>query len=222
MTLRVGSRGDNVKLLQKALAEQGFDPGPADGIFGKKTEAAVKKWEEHHYVNGVVDHEEFLLITSEIVKPSPKYSPPTRKELVERYGTYQEIKRDPMAWWRKYGAPAKIGYAFKHVVSKGVLWVHIAIVPVVEEAFRRIAEEGLEHEIKTFDGCFNPRLIRGSRSTPSIHTWAHAIDLNAKENPLGAEPKMHPRVVEIFESLGWRWGGRFRRKDGMHFEWVRS
>ncbi|AKL97007.1 putative peptidoglycan-binding domain-containing protein [Clostridium aceticum] len=40
-TLRVGSRGDSVRQLQQLLKDAGFDPGPIDGIFGSKTQAAV-------------------------------------------------------------------------------------------------------------------------------------------------------------------------------------
>lgn len=44
--LRKGSSGDDVTRLQKRLAAAGFDPGGADGIFGSKTEAALKAFQE--------------------------------------------------------------------------------------------------------------------------------------------------------------------------------
>ena len=44
--LRKGSSGDDVATLQKRLAAVGFDPGGADGIFGPKTEAALKAFQE--------------------------------------------------------------------------------------------------------------------------------------------------------------------------------
>lgn len=44
--LRKGSSGDDVTKLQKRLAQAGFDPGAADGIFGSKTEAALKAFQE--------------------------------------------------------------------------------------------------------------------------------------------------------------------------------
>lgn len=40
-TLKRGASGPAVKRLQQALAERGFDPGGADGVFGGGTEAAV-------------------------------------------------------------------------------------------------------------------------------------------------------------------------------------
>ena len=44
--LRTGSSGDDVVRLQKRLAAVGFDAGAADGIFGPKTEAALKAFQE--------------------------------------------------------------------------------------------------------------------------------------------------------------------------------
>lgn len=44
-TLRRGSSGASVRELQTLLRNQGFDPGPIDGDFGPKTEAAVKAFQ---------------------------------------------------------------------------------------------------------------------------------------------------------------------------------
>ncbi|MCP3997301.1 MAG: peptidoglycan-binding protein [bacterium] len=44
--LKMGSSGDDVVKLQKRLAAAGFDPGAADGIFGAKTEAALKAFQK--------------------------------------------------------------------------------------------------------------------------------------------------------------------------------
>nr|DAH63203.1 MAG TPA: lysozyme family protein [Caudoviricetes sp.] len=49
-TLRRGSRGDDVKKLQETLNAIGYDCGTADGIFGVKTEAAVRKFQQ---ANGI-------------------------------------------------------------------------------------------------------------------------------------------------------------------------
>ena len=40
-----GARGDQVVNLQKSLKKLGFDPGVIDGIFGSKTEVAVKQFQ---------------------------------------------------------------------------------------------------------------------------------------------------------------------------------
>lgn len=45
-TLRKGSRGDDVKKLQETLNALGYDCGAADGIFGAKTEIAVRSFQQ--------------------------------------------------------------------------------------------------------------------------------------------------------------------------------
>jgi hypothetical protein len=46
--LKKGSQGDDVRVLQGALAAAGFDPGSIDGIFGPRTERAVKAFQAFH------------------------------------------------------------------------------------------------------------------------------------------------------------------------------
>lgn len=41
-----GSTRDDRRALQTALKTEGFNPGPADGIFGSGTRAAIKAWQE--------------------------------------------------------------------------------------------------------------------------------------------------------------------------------
>jgi lysozyme len=45
-TLRRGSRGEDVRRLQAALAAQRFSPGPIDGVFGPRTLAAVRAFQQ--------------------------------------------------------------------------------------------------------------------------------------------------------------------------------
>lgn len=55
-SLRIGDRGEGVKLLQAALTYLGYKPGAVDGVFGPKVEAAVEKFQRDHklYADGVV------------------------------------------------------------------------------------------------------------------------------------------------------------------------
>lgn len=54
--LSEGSDGEWVSHLQTILQARGFDPGPIDGIFGPRTEAAVKAYQEAYglTVDGIV------------------------------------------------------------------------------------------------------------------------------------------------------------------------
>jgi peptidoglycan hydrolase-like protein with peptidoglycan-binding domain len=54
--LSIGSRGDEVKTLQKTLATKGFESGAADGIFGPITLRAVLSFQKYNslWVDGLV------------------------------------------------------------------------------------------------------------------------------------------------------------------------
>jgi len=76
----------------------------------------------------------------------------------------------------------------------------------------------------TWDGCFNIRPKRGyeneaDEETLSTHAFAISVDVNAFRNQLGKEPTFSRRFVKIWENHGFIWGGYFKRKDGMHFEY---
>ncbi|MDB5101866.1 MAG: Membrane-bound lytic murein transglycosylase precursor [Cyanobacteria bacterium RYN_339] len=51
--LEMGSKGNQVKDLQRLLKAHGFDPGPSDGKYGAKTRAAVIAYQKAHHL--VVD-----------------------------------------------------------------------------------------------------------------------------------------------------------------------
>lgn len=103
--------------------------------------------------------------------------------------------------------------------NKG-FWAHRVCVPSLEKIFKDIADAGLADLITSFDGCYNHRVIRGAISTLSMHAFGAAVDLNAKELPLGSNLKLDQRIVDIWGVNGWKYGGNFTgRKDPMHFEW---
>lgn len=56
MPLKLGSRGPEVSDLQRRLRELGYNPGPVDGIFGPRTEAAVRAFQRDSglLVDGIV------------------------------------------------------------------------------------------------------------------------------------------------------------------------
>ena len=83
-----------------------------------------------------------------------------------------------------------------------------------------------ELEITDFGGCFNYRLMRGSRSKLSAHSWGTAIDLDANRNTLRetsatarfAKPE-YKAMIDIFEKHGFASLGRLKNKDWMHFQY---
>lgn len=84
---------------------------------------------------------------------------------------------------------------------------------------------GLMDRVLTYEGSYNPRLIRGSRTTLSNHAYGTAFDINYQWNRLGTIPTPAGErgsvreLVPIANDYGFFWGGHFKKRpDGMHFE----
>ncbi|MGE5261661.1 MAG: peptidoglycan-binding protein [Actinomycetota bacterium] len=82
----------------------------------------------------------------------------------------------------------------------------------------------LLNRILTFAGGFEPRFVRGSRTTLSNHSFGSAFDINAQWNARGHRPALvgekgsTRELVPIAHDWGFWWGGHFSTPDGMHFE----
>ncbi len=94
------------------------------------------------------------------------------------------------------------------------------IQDVLLKALQNVRDRGLLSELKTFNGCFMIRDIRGEPGKVSTHAYALSIDINAATNALGTEGDMPSQLVECFTSVGWLWGGGFNRRDFMHFQYL--
>lgn len=83
---------------------------------------------------------------------------------------------------------------------------------------------GLLPRVKSWEGMYVPRFIRGSRSTLSNHAFGSAFDINYTGNELGStpaplgSPNSVRELVPLAHRFGFYWGGHFGRADGMHFE----
>lgn len=106
----------------------------------------------------------------------------------------------------------------------GKVTCHRVLIPQLRAALQQVIASGLEFLVnpEQFGGCFSPRFVdRRPDGRLSHHAWGIAVDVNVAENAFGTEPDQDRRLVEIFERLGFTWGGRWLVPDGMHFEWVR-
>jgi hypothetical protein len=90
------------------------------------------------------------------------------------------------------------------------------LVPL-SKAFFNLIEQGIQDELKTWDGCFNIRKKRGLTSM-SLHSWGIAIDVNAAWNGLNQKPNLSAKFVKCFTDAGFEWGGLWQRRDAMHFQ----
>jgi D-alanyl-D-alanine carboxypeptidase len=108
-------------------------------------------------------------------------------------------------------------------ILQGAVRCHRTVIPLLRGALRELARRGLGDLIDPGDygGCWSPRFLNFDPGAGlSHHAWGVAVDFNVSGNPLGAEPTIDRRVVEVFERWGFQWGGRFLVPDGMHFEFL--
>jgi hypothetical protein len=98
------------------------------------------------------------------------------------------------------------------------LYCNKDIIEPLSKAFKALIDTGKVDELKTWDGCFNIRMMRGIPNSYSLHSWGIAIDVNAFENQLNVPPKLSPEFVKCFKDNGFDWGGEWQRTDGMHFQ----
>jgi len=130
---------------------------------------------------------------------------------------------------KKYGKPDLLATQSKNMVMWDVpAELEIGVIPKkiycnkdmvkpLEQAFANLIQRNHVNELKTWDGCFNIRKIRGGQSM-SLHSWGIAVDVNAFENGLYQIPKLSSGFVKCFKDAGFDWGGDFKRLDGMHFQ----
>lgn len=91
------------------------------------------------------------------------------------------------------------------------------LVEPLKRAFLNIIQRGLVGQLKTWDGCFNIR-NKKSGTSPSLHSWGLAVDINAAWNGFGKKPTMSKELVACFTDAGFEWGGLWTKPDGMHFQ----
>ena len=135
--------------------------------------------------------------------------------LIQRFG-----KPDAANFQSRFMVSWKIQQDFPWFPKKTV-FINQEFMAKLKPAFQLLESNSLHTEIKTFDGCFNIRFVRGSKSVFSLHSWGCAMDLNAAINPLGSAGKWSNDFINIMEISGIFCGQNFiGRKDPMHFALV--
>lgn len=104
-------------------------------------------------------------------------------------------------------------------VLRAQIYINRIIAEPLEKVLRQLITEGYHKEIKTFDGCFSVRTVRGLTAL-SRHAFGLALDLNAATNPLGGEVTWSKGFLDVWRENNWTCGADWlRRVDGMHFQW---
>jgi hypothetical protein len=196
-----------------------------DGVVGDKTFEAAKKFGfEFKEVEDILNPGLVPISFSERLKLFGQFSYVSQPSSINPEGI--RITDD---WISKNIVTVNVSQlkGVKGVSNTGSILLHKKISKQVVDMFAEFEKNNLLHLIKTFDGSWNPRYVRGSRTSLSNHSWGTAIDLNARWNGLGTvgarmgcEGSVRELVL-IAVDHGMYWGGWFSRKDPMHFEACR-
>lgn len=204
---------------QIGLKALGFDPGPADGLDGPKTQAALRQSAKARLGAGKE--------ASMVPRPAPTYRAKVR--VFGEPGREAALTRVAVPWTMKIAWGGG---------TRKTLRVHRMIAEPMSAALAAVLSElGMdgvrEYGLDVFGGDYVNRNSRGGDSV-SDHAWGIAVDFNPDANGLWTkwEPgalaengtrQMSQGVVEIFRRFGFQVG--FRRSDGsrrdmMHVAYV--
>lgn len=95
------------------------------------------------------------------------------------------------------------------------------------QSLRNVLDDVKTHDPELYDqlgsaGMLCCRLVRGSHTIPSNHSWGTAIDIKigGRLDARGDEKTQRGllKLYPHFHRHGWWWGAEFRTEDSMHFE----
>ncbi|HEX7095164.1 MAG TPA: M15 family metallopeptidase [Acidimicrobiales bacterium] len=232
---------------EQAMAIAGFQYAvglDVDGKAGPKTRAVIASELSHQGPVTPAAHP--------TLPPWPRFDGPltmrprSRSEVIKIFGDPGTKRATPDPAWEKASIVELHGAnAIPEIPAKLYFKCHRLAEPYIREAFRRahIAVPG--YPINEHTASYVFRHMRHNPELPlSLHSWGIAFDVSYDLNPAqyfdvdedGPEPwtpewnKLFPKsmpqpFVEAIESVGFRWGGRWRAaagkrgfKDLMHFE----
>ena len=105
--------------------------------------------------------------------------------------------------------------------------IKVTMIKPALDSLERILAELQASEPDIYDalgtaGAMCARLIRGSRTAVSNHSWGTAIDLKLEDQLDGFADGGTQfgllLLAELFNKEGWFWGATYSREDSMHFE----
>jgi len=250
--LRKGSDGPQVEQWQLFLVGQGLLK-VADGDFGQTTKDATIEFQKRNGLtaDGVVGNScygkamtlGFEVVQDTALEKTSAYWPPkpdfdavyNDEKRFEMFGKFEYTADEQgtvtvIGTWKDENiitidVPQLKGIdMFGKPKASGSIYFHKKAAPQMQALWAEWEKAGLLYLVKTWNGTYSPRCIRGSQTKLSNHAFGTAFDINVKWNGLAKRPALVGEegsvreLVEIANKLGFYWGGHFSRKDGMHFE----
>lgn len=253
--LRRGSNGQRVYIWQSFLKGKGFQLGEPDEVFGRRTEEATVEYQRKYglVADGVAGQQTFLKAMTqgfELVDqpranglgsdypPLPNFPPLSSNKI--RSKIFGEFKYEPaptaespediriIGSWESENIAKVLVPQIKAVKGSGgreYIRFHKLAAVQLQKMWAAWEKAGLLSLVLTYEGSFNARFVRGSKTNLSNHSFGSGFDINYAWNKLGQRPALVGdrgsvrELVPIANDHGFFWGGHYEgRKDGMHFE----
>ncbi len=243
------NRHDDVVIVQKLLLARGFTSvGPIDGWCGNKTLGAITQYQADFLrrPDGVVDpggrtwrNLAARFTASEVDPPdaSTRLTRPIPRPAMNSINIGLDCVSNSYML-QKLGQPCSGGYSSlcqpptnprlrRNLVTDtvgpfratGLVPAILGLKAVMNDI--RSAQPAIYRGLGSA-GMLCCRLVRGSSSSISNHSWGTAIDLtlNGVLDVYGNNTVQYglTLIAPIFNRHGWYWGAGFRTEDGMHFE----
>jgi len=145
--------------------------------------------------------------------------PKTPREVVKIFGKieYKDLANGSIKITNNWARSNMVKVDLPIVRKK---WIHKKLVDAFTDALNQIKNQGLSNQIYQF-GTWAPRhILRNINKPLSLHSWGIACDINWSQNRYGTDGNLHPDIITAFEQHGFSWGGKWRTKDPMHFEYY--
>jgi hypothetical protein len=201
-----------VAAAQTILAVEGFDPGPADGLWGTRTDGAYLEWRAKGLGVPFVD-----------------------RSAEDTFGRQADMARvfgeagGPQCTAGRVTVPWGMVLAWDASERITSFSCHEKVAPSAQRAIDRIAAAYSAPALRDlglhqFGGCFNYRKMRGGTQL-STHAYGIAIDFDPARNRLqwGRDrARLAQRDATLFwaawEAEGWTSLGRAKNYDWMHVQ----
>ena len=229
---------NEIRAHQQKLKDAGFDPGPIDGLWGRKTEDATRRWQEStkEKLPSDTGRDVISLEGAQVTASDALHPALSSQERESTFGGPFDWVHRPTSDNRE-NIEIRGGWEGDNIVSVDMpalakasngrytrmRWNKRASKQL-ENLWNAWDAAGLLPLIKTYEGAYVPRLIRGSTRSLSNHAYGTAFDINYEWNQLGKVPARPGSTGSVWELVplahehGFFWGGFFSRGDGMHFE----
>lgn len=228
----------DIRKIQQALKDLGYDPGYIDGKDGPMTRRAVVAFQRAHGLDpdGIVGPATIAALT---VDPIPERDITPPHALPEGHPTTWPRQKDVERFFGPVGSnqtmlhlPYQMRLAWEPSTIISRFSIHEKVHDSALRCFERIADDYSAMErrdlgLDLFGGCLNVRKMRGGNAW-SMHSWGIAIDFDPARNQLKwgkerarlAQPDCR-KFWEIWEDAGWVSLGRARDFDWQHVQAAR-